>query len=87
MAKYRFERQPGGVDVRANVINFDSAPKGSICRQYGYHEPTMELRESGRKADVEIYYDVYAANREGARVNKIGVLRETNDVEIRRKYG
>lgn len=89
MGKYRFTRANPVVGSRYNEINFDSSPNGSLCRMYGYHPKAFELRETGRKLDEEIYYDVFAKNSVGGEpygeMDFRGKLREMTDEMIWRR--
>jgi len=88
MGKYRFERvNTGTTDARTNVISFDSSPKGSICRQYGYQPEGFRLQET-RRTSTEVTYDVYArSSPSDERARKIGVMTEVTDEELMRRFG
>ena len=96
MGKYRFERATGCKDDgQRQIINFDSSPKFSITKQFGYAEKDFELRETKRDSDRYVHYDVYARVRSGGseqnpeygKLEKRGTLRETTTEELSRMYG
>lgn len=55
-------------------ISFDSEPRRSLCLQYGWHQPSFEMRETAR-TDMLVTYDVYASSTAEGRATRQGVLR------------
>ena len=63
MGVFRF-RRVGAENLPEGVkreIRFDSSPKYSICKQYGYAQEKFSLRNE-RQEKNETVYDVYAGN-------------------------
>lgn len=64
MAKYNYVRLDPVDGARTNIINFDSSPKYSLTKQYGFSTVGFELREVARD-DRHVTYDVMACYRSG----------------------
>lgn len=88
MGKYRFTRAVASADARTNTINFDSSPRYSITKQYGYSQANgdFELRET-RKDHRYVYYDVLAARTAGGNKTVAGELREETSESLMERYG
>jgi len=96
MGKYRFERAEH-VKGAKNIINFDSSPKFSICKQFGYAQDNFELRkDEKRSTDRKVVYDVFAGQVTGTDDSgkpvvspaiKRGVMEETADEVLLERFG
>lgn len=71
MGMSTFTRLPQG-DAPPVVKSFDSSPKYSICKQFGYDESTFELVLL-KEDKMSRTYEVRAA-QSGGKVSKIGTL-------------
>lgn len=60
MASMTFQRWEGGkpspvVDGARREIRFDSSPKYSVCKQFGWRESSFRLEEESRDSSFVVY--------------------------------
>lgn len=83
MASMTFTRWDGGKPAEKaegvkNEIRFDSSPKFSICKQFGFYEDSYRQVETSSNSEFTTY-DIYGSNlraedREDLPVPMVGVL-------------